>query len=1057
MQHRIVLLLGLTFATARVAPSQVTATAIFGTIADPSGAAVPQAEVVAVQIETGLNRQIRSDAAGLFRLAALPTGPYRLDVKAAGFKTFVHSGIVLGIGQQARVDVVLEIGSTGESVEVKDEAVQVNTTDAQLGRTVQNREILNLPLVNRDVYGLLSLTPGVEQSDTNNLLGFPEQRTLINGSSHGGQGSVNFYLDGGSNITGLRNSGNAAPNPDAVQEFRVVTNAFGAEFGRFSGGVIDVITKSGTNGLHGSAFEFLRNDKLNANSWNTIARPLLRRNQFGATLGGPLRRDKTFFFLSYSGLSQRTQQINNTAIVPTADERAGQFRTRIDDPLTNPRTPFPDNRVPSSRFDPTARRIIDEIPLPNQPNNFYQAVEPRPFNSHEGLAKFDHQAGPHHQISGSYFRNQGVDNEPFVGGNLAWSRRLFTWTQQNFNAGDTWTINPSSVNQFKLTYIRNFGGRLSSPERTLADFGSAFTPQGPPALPRITVNGYFALGQQISGPIAGGNSYHVRDILSITRGRHSMKMGIETSLEKFIQATNLDNYGVFSFDGSRTGNSLADFSLGLVRQMNQDAPVTFTENNWYSGLFFQDDFRIARQLTLNLGLRWDIQMPFTDPQDRKLAFAPGQRSTVVPSALPGLLFPGDPDVSRGVIRNDWNNVAPRLGFAWDVLGKGRTSVRGAAGLFYGSMSGNNSAWSAARQPFAVRQVFNNVRSLTDPYGNLPGGLSPYPYVYDPRSPRFIFPATISPISQDVVWPYTYQLNFSVQHQVAKDVSATVAYVGTLGRRLPFSQDANYPVFGPGATATNVDARRPYLPGQIAGVLLLKSILTNNYHGLQMTVDKRFSRSFLIRGFYTFSKGIEGARMQNETADGGAQNQNNLAAERSRTDNDRKHNTVVSGIWKLDYSPVWKPVLNGWTLSGILSLRSGLPFSVASGRDNNLDGTNNDRANIVGIAQLDPNRPREESTNQWFRTQAFAANAIGRDGNSGRNILDGPGLRNFDLGVFRDFRFTERFVLQFRSEITNALNLVSLGQPNATLTSPAFGTIRAARAMRQAQFGLRLTF
>ena len=1041
--------------------AQVTTQTIIGTVTDRSGANVPGAKVVVTHIETNVSREAETDESGQYAVRFIPTGTYRVEISAPNFKKFVQSGVTLEVSRTARVDAVLEVGAVTESVSVTADAPLVNTTDATLGRTVENTEIVNLPLVNRDVYQLLSLTPGVEVSEGGNAFGYTEQRTMINGGSYGGSGEVNYYLDGGNNTTGLRGTGNAAPNPDAVQEFRVITNSYGAEFGRFAGGVIDVITKSGSNEFHGSLFEFLRNDKLNAKPWLASTRPPLRRNQFGGTLGGPIVKDKTFFFGTYSGLRQRRQQFRNTAIVPTAAERTGDFSAsarRPIDPLT--RQPFPNGIIPIDRFDPTARRILEQhIPLANTPGGFFEITQSEPLDTDEYQGKVDHYLGQSHQLTGSYYRTKGQTTESLAG-NLPWSQRQFSWLQQNFNAGHTWTVNPTTVNQFRLTYVRNFGGRTNLPALSLADFGSNYVIQGTPSLPQLNVAGYFNMAQAIAGPVAGSNFYGVREILSITKGRHNLKLGGDANLEKFIHDTTLNNYGVFAFDGTITGNALSDFLLGRPRTMNQDVPVTKIDNSWYFGFFVQDDIRLTSHFTLNLGVRYDLQLPITDPLNRKLTFVPGRQSQVVPSAPLGLQFVGDPGISRGIVPTDTNNIAPRVAFAWDPFKSGRTSIRGGAGIFYGNISGNEWNSTADNQPFTVRQRFNEVASLTNPYGSLPGGQAPFPYNFSPDAPRFIFPASVAGPSLDFQWPYTYQFNFSVQRQVLEDLSIETAYVSALGRRLPFTRDLNYPVYTPNATAGNVDLRRPYLPGTLAVIGSLNSIMRTSYHGLQISVDKRYSRNFLLKGYYTFSKSLEGARMQNDTTSGGAQNMNNLAAEKGRTDNDRRHNMVLSGVWQVDYfreMPVLKQLLNNWTLSGIVSLRSGAPFTVTSGTDRNLDGQNNDRANLVGDPRLDPDRSRNDVSSMWFSPSAFVPAPLGQDGNSGRNILDGPGIRNVDLALFRDFAIREGMRLQFRAEMTNALNLVNLNNPNSSLNSPAVGTIRGARGMRETQLGLRLTF
>lgn len=1055
----IALALGL--ASTPLLNAQVSTATILGTVTDSSGAVVPAAQVTVTNVDTNVARLGESDAQGQYIFQLLPTGVYRVEVTAESFKKFVRSGIVLDVGRNARIDPVLELGTVAETVSVTADAPLVNTNSAVVGRTVDNIEITNLPLVNRDVYSLLDLTPGVETSVSGNAFGFREQRTMISGSSYQGTGTVNYFLDGGNNTTGLRGTGNAVPNPDAVQEFRVVTNSYGAEFGRFAGGVIDVVTKSGTNEFHGSLFEFVRNDRLNATTWNATGKSPLRRNQFGGTFGGPVVRNRSFFFTSYSGLRQREYEFKNSAIVPTALERAGDFSQsarRPNDPTTG--QPFPGGVIPQNRFDPTARNILDKhIPMANLPGNFVEVTQPEPYDTDEFQLKLDHVLTPSHQLTGSYFRDKGQSLESLAG-NLIWSQRQFKWTQQNFNLSDTWTISPTAINQLRLTYLRNFGGRLNLPEMSLGDLGSQYQIQGQPSLPQIQVSGYFNLSQAIAGPSAGSNYYGIRDTFTWTRGSHSLKFGGEFYLEKFVHDTTLNNYGTFSFNGTIANNALSDFLLGRPVTMNQDAPVTKIDNVWYGGFFVQDDWRIHPRLTLNLGLRYDLQTPATDPHDRKLTFVHGVQSRVVPAAPPGLLFPGDPGVGRGIITTDKNNVAPRVGLAWDPLGDSKTSIRAAFGVFYGGISGNEWNATADNQPFTIRQRFNNVKSLTEPYGLLPGGVSPYPYSYTPADPRFVFPASIMGPSLDFRWPYTYQMNFSVQRQVRTDLSVEAAYVSSLARKLPFQRDLNYPVYGPGATTGNVNSRRPIQPGTLAVVGELNSIMNTAYHGLQLTADKRMSRNLQFKAFYTFSKSLEGARMQNDTTAGGVQNMNNLRADRGRTDGDRRHNFVASIVWQTAYFSnvrVAHHLLDGWTVSAITTFRSGAPFTVTNGTDRNLDGNTNDRANLIGNPRLDPNRPRSETTAMWFDPAAFAITPLGQDGTSGRNILDAPGRRNVDVAVFRDFSIHERFTLQFRTEMTNAFNLVNLSGPTSGLNSSAVGQIRTAGGMREVQMGLRLRF
>lgn len=1059
---------GLFFGCVSLALAQGTTATIYGTVTDSTGAVVPGAQVTATHIETNVSRATNTDNDGRYSLPFLPVGTYRLEATAAGFRKFEQSGIVLEVNRQARLDAVLQLGALTETISVTGDAPLVETGNTALGLTVNNEDIVNLPLVNRDVYSLLDLTAGVDMTgEATDNFGAPMRVTLVNGSPNSGAGSVNYSLDGGSNASGLRNTGNSAPSPDAVREFRVLTNSFSAEYGRFAGGVVDVVTKSGNNQFHGSAFEFFRNERLNANRWlpgqSALQKDPLKRNQFGGTLGGPIRRDHTFFFASYSGLRQEQSIFKNDATPPTEPERAGVVSSGSAprDPLSG--DPFPTRTIPLSRFDPVAVRLLkDYLPLPNLDRGLYEVQQTRPLDTNELQLKLDHVLTSAHQLTGSYFLTKGEDVVGLMG-NIKWTDRHFRWTQQNFNAGDTWIVSPSRVNLLRLTYVRNFGGRVNLPAISLGDLGSRYQIQGTPSLPQIQVSGRFNLNSAIPGPVAGSNLYQMRDTLSITTGRHSVRLGGEVQLEKVIHDTLLNNYGTFSFNSNNprgSGNALADFLLGLPNTMNQDAPITKIDNGWYFGLFFQDDFQVNRRLTLNLGLRYDLQPSYTDTHNRKLTFVPGAQSQVVPSALPGLLFPGDPGVSRGVAPTDWNNLMPRVGLAWDPFGDRKTAIRASFGVFSGSMSANESNAAADGQPFTTRQQFNNVKSISDPYGNQPGGVSPFPYSYTPSQPRFVAPSNVHGFSLDFRLPYTYQMNFSLQRQFARDISVTAAYVNTLAHKLPLDVDVNYPVPTPTATTQNVNARRPYLPNIMADAGMTKSILNSAYHGLQLTAEKRASRNFSVKGFYTFGKGLDTVNSQRSTRQT-PQNFNNIRADRARTENDRTHNAVISGIWRIDYfrhaPPALRAVAGGWSLSAIASMRSGQPLTLTSGNDRNVDGNGGDRADLVGNPFLDPNRPRNQVVEKWFEPTAFAQPKQLTDGNAARNLLDSPGRKNVELGIFRDFRLTEGKRLQFRCDMSNGLNLVNLSSPGTGQNSSTFAAIRQAQPMRQVQLGLRFVY
>ena len=1110
--------------------AQSTTATLLGTVSDKSGATVAGAKVTARNTQTNLTRAVESNAQGEYRIEFLPVGSYEVEVAGSGFKKAVLHGIVLQVSVDSRADVQLEVGDISDAVSVSAEVPLVNTSSPELGRTIENAEIANLPLVNRNVYSLLDITPGVQRNDNSIVLGYPEQRTLINGGTDGGAGSVNYYLDGGPNMAGLRNTGNATPNPDAVEEFRVQTNSYNAEYGRFAGGVINVLTKSGGNQFHGSLFEFWRNNALNAHDWNNPASSPLHRNQFGVTVGGPIQKDKTFFFFSYGGLRQVQSTFLNGAVVPTSAERNGDFSHTPganfvvpagtsyagQTPLTkfhcDLATVLPtggtqtNNVICPSFFDPAAANIVSKaIPASNTTTASGQAgwlgVIPNPFNTDEYLAKVDHNFGSDHRLGLSYYTTAG-DNTIRAGTSgqgLPWGLQNFQWRQHNASASETWVISPNKVNQAWFSFTRYFGGRLNianpvlglAPDASLADFGSAITVQGAPSLPNISVTNFFNLTNAIGGPTAGSNFYSLRDTFSYTRGHHSLKFGGEVLLQKDIQDTLLNNYGTYAFNGTATangssnpkvpGNALADFLLGIPSTITQDAPIRALTNSWFTSVFAQDDYRIHPRLTLNLGLRWDIQTPPTDPQNREGTYVAGVKSTVNPAAPVGQLFPGDAGVTRGVVPVRYHHVSPRLGLAWDPFGDGKTSVRAAFGVFYGSLSGNNWNQPSNFQPFATRLTFTNTGtgkfatggSLSNPYRGLAGG-DPFPYqgAYTPGG-------GILGIATNFQWPYTYQMNFTVQRQLTSDLSVSAGYVSGLAHDLPFAQDVNYPLITttPVPSTGNVQQRRPN-PG-FGSVLLVQSNQTASYNAVQLTVAKRMTHHLLLNAFYTFSKNLNSVQLDNNQTQGGAQNMQILSEDKGRADIDQRHAVSVSAVWQPEFSyggnAAVKAVLNGWSISPIVRYHSGVPFTVLNGVDANLDGAGGDRASLVGdphsgncVLNGGVQGPKAGTPGCWFNNQAFVRNPVVTgspvDGNATRNLLDQPGFKTVDLAIFRNFRILERYALEFRVEGTNTFNFVNLSPPAATapasLASPGtFGSISTAPSgsMRQLQLGLRFTF
>jgi hypothetical protein len=1173
---------------------------IAGTVKDAQGAVVTTATVKATNVDTGLMRTTPTNGYGDFRIDYLPVGNYTVETTAANFKTFVQKNVVLTVDQIQTLAIVLEVGAQTQTVTVTEAPPLVDTSSAELGRTVSPAEIINLPLVNRNAYAELSLTPGVmansmsQQSNPsgtpNFVIGLPSTDVQVNGSIDGGNPEVSFYLDGGLNINGIRNYGNQLPNPDALEEFRVETSDFSAQYGHMSAAVITAVTKSGTNQFHGSLFEFNRNTDFNAYNWNApkdlngnFIKAPYHRNQFGGVVGGPVKKDKAFFFFSYGGLRQVVGAYESGGRMPTTAERLGDFTGdlpsasnskvsnygstpfTINEPgtktnytnQTNTSTggngafgcqsggttnnPTNLNCLPVTTngaalgVDPMAATILGgknanaSIPLPNAPlsgsnvNLQWIGYFTGPTQDNEYLAKYDETLSDKDHVAATYFFVRTTQNA-FGGGNVApWTINQSYTNQTNANVSDIHTFSGTKANQAWLSFTRAAGGRVNLPSAANAGtLGSNYTIQGPATIPDLNVSGYFHATDSLAGPVTVSDFYSFRDMFSLTKGKHSLFIGGEFALDKGMFVGNLYNYGNFSYASSApttTGNALADFYTGMLSSMEQDTPYHTLMSAWHTALFVQDNFRITPRLTANLGVRWDIDTPPVESSNLTAAFIPskaaltsnggtgGTISTVIPTAPAGMFFPGDSGVARGIITTKYHHIAPRIGLAWDPWGDGKTAIRAGAGIFYGTTSGNEWNQPGNANPYAVRQTFGSVRSASDPYNPLmvngtassfPNG-DPFPYTFNPKSPRFLLPASIESIGTNVQWPYIYQFNLAVQRQLPLQIGLTAAYVSTLSRDVPTMVDGNYAPYVPGISGENsgssgtggYNARRPYDQnstgtGTLGQNIFLITNQTASYHSLQIMANRPMARNIMVNGFLVWSHAIQSS---NESAIGQmtAQDFANLWEEKGPMDADRRILSTISGTWKIDYyhgsNFLMKEVVNGWTVSPIWVMQSGSPFSATTGSDKNDDSANANRPDLVSgtSAFLSPHRCRICASGQvgvtqsWFNTAAFVYNGPGvaggigpggADGNAPRDYLRNPGYRDVDLGLFRDFQFERGIVFQIRGEATNVLNLVSLSGPGssgppatvgAANSSSSFGVITGASSPRIMQLGGRLTF
>lgn len=1044
-----------------------------GVVKDPQGAHVPNAKLVLTHEQTGGQRETFSSGSGEYVFLDVPVGVYRLEVEAPGFSRYVQSGIVLSVNRSPRNDVTLTVGSVAQELVVTADASMVEAASSELKQTVDNARMTEIPLAGRNVLALASLMPGVITTGMPDGVGnFNQTKVFINGNRFVHN---NFQLDG-ADFTGTSyySQPGRYPSPDAVQEFTMLTNAFSAEFGQ-GAAVINAATKSGGNEFRGTLWEFVRNHNLNAR--NFFGGPTANKyqyNQFGAAIGGPIIRQKTFFFFTYEGMRGRIGNAPTASTVPDAALRAGNLASitrRVVDPTTN--APFPNNTIPASRLDPTAQKMLAAlVPMPNTAGSRFTIAFPTRDEFNQYLFKVDHSLTSRSRLTvrGVTTTSQNISlYSPFPG----FERNTQTHPS-NLTVSHSHIVSPTQLNEFRATVQRIYDPRYRTPKLpvTAAELGFKINPVPYTTVPpEARISGYFNLGSRDGTIWQLENKYAAGDSFSWVKGRHVLKFGGEFKRGRFAQWGEYGTRGRFTFSNDLSGAAMANYLLGLPSAYSQRSPMNFSNSNYSLIGYVQDDLKVTRRLTLNLGLRYEFH---ANPKERenKLAFwapetfASGRKSKVFPNAPLGLLFVGDEGMPD---RGGWNHYAttgvigPRIGFAYDVTGGGRTVIRAAYGMFNVPMDLQMVANSTQMAPFDMIVTVAYPRSYASPFD---GRVDPFPtwkpkiqYDLMPLYPIEVYPNNLSYRNG-----YSQQWNFTVERAIRRDVKASLSYVGMHALRLWYWPKINTARYIPGTDAagrplsstTNTDARRPYAP-YYADIYLFGSDATRKSNSLQLMVQKRFTGGFTIMGSYTASNTMS---WWDDGHQGFPQNPNDFFANYARADTDVNHRAVISWVYqmpKFTRNRAAGFALNGWEFSGSSTFQAGFPFDLRSGVDNSLTGNGWDRPDVVGDWRISGNRTKGEKIAKYFNTAAFAQNKIGQFGNVGRNALRGPGLINVDAGLFKRFAVTERSHFQFRLEAFNSLNRANFNNPDATLTSPTYGQILSAGPARTLQLGLKYLF
>lgn len=1104
---------------------------LVGTITDPTGGIVSGATVRVVQPDTNWTLQTQSNADGNYSLNELPRGEYRLEVTSSGFKQFLRRGIQLSVGQQARVDVTLEVGSVSESVEVMADASVLETVDSVLGKVVDNNRIIGLPLNTRNVFSLLYLTPGVTGSISSTYgTGY-----AINGARNS---MLDILVDGVSTAHPTVNgfSGNSTfPPVEAIAEFKVMGSNYSAEYGRSNGGVVNVVYKSGTNDFHGSLFEFLRNSQLDANDFfsNRQGRELgsFKRNQFGAMVNGPIVRNRTFFLASYEGLRERSLG-NTTTSVPTAEQRAGDFGQtraangnliRIFDPFTTRasgsgfvRDQFANNRIPIGRMDPVALKVMGYYPQANSVtnavtnlNNFFNTGS-RAFDQDQVDVRIDQNLSDQQRLFGRFSWRKNEDAPPqYFSDNLtiAEGRVIQGVKQPSASIDYTHTLSPTTIWNVRFGLSRSIfdydNQGLGFQPSSLGLPGAIDTVVDRQMFPRFGASGYVNLGGS-DHRFSTFNTFTLLSNFAQVKGNHTLKYGWEGRLIK-VNVWEARSAGTFNFSAgftqgpnpntasSTAGNSLASLLLGtgttgnvLIRNWKNVA-----SQSTYNAMYFQDDWRITSKLTLNLGIRYEIDLPRTERYDRMNWFdddAVSPLASVVPGFSDlrgGVRFVGVDGNPRTQFNKDLNNVSPRIGFAYQLNSK--TVVRGAYGHFFGP---SRQSAQGTVGPFGFRVEYPWVTTVDGitPFNTL---ANPYPegFAAVPGSSAGLLTqagANLQAFWPDSPSPLNKMWNVTIQRELPGEILFETAYVGNRGSFLSSSGESGlefnqldprhlalgaqlnervdnpfYGIVNNGVHLSPTIARgqllRPY--PQFTEVQPLYYAGSNSiYHAWQNTFKRRFSKGFLFEGNYTWAKLID-------TGDN-HQNSYDIEASRAISSQDIAHRLVGSFLYELPIgrgralntgdSTLANLLLGGWQVNGILSFQGGTPLSISANNTSGLFAAAT-RPNNNGTSAKKTGRVQDR-LDAYFDKSVFSQPAAFTFGNTSRYISDlrSDSMRNWDLSLFKEFRIKERFLTQFRAEYFNAFNTPVFGNPNTSVTSGAFGVVTSqANSPRQIQFGLKL--
>lgn len=1084
----------------RTLHAQQTTGNVRGVVRDAQDAVVPNAAIELLNAETGVAVRLASGPAGAYAFNLVSPGAYVLTVNAQGFSPTTITNIIVEVSRTTTLDVKLEAGPMKETVEVTATRPRIDTSSAQVSTNVERREIEALPSFDRSVLSLVEMAPGVDFQEGDTAGGQVLDISGVGASVSGNRGGRNgFYLDGVDNTGAFRNQGLNFPNPDTVQEVQVATSNTSAEFGKQPGGSFNVVTKSGTNRLSGSAAYFFRHKSLNANTWannrNNVERPDDDRRNFAGTVGGPIRRDKMFFFGSFMDFRDNAAGQQNTTRMPTDAMARGDFSgvpVQLLDPDT--RAPLPGNQIPSRLLDPVAQQLVELFPrVAAYDQRYFWAFE-RPQRNREALAKIDERSAARHGLAFTYFTTWGTQEIPNPDGrpsgitNIpAWGPQLNLTRQHTAAFRHTWTVGSSVLLDTRVSMAKlNADRTTGNIGRNLEDFGARNYPISQEGARRYLPHLSIASGPNArNGFLSEFNqgNYQVVSSLSWTAGRHNVKGGVEIQRQNVLQYDDTERM-YFLFDGryaagltaaptqNQFAYAFADFMMGRTSpaaSYSASGILDYDVSTMNVFGYLQDEWRIGSRLTLSPGLRYEVYLQPRERDDKLVAFKLGHQSSRFPNAPLNFAFAGDAGLESGFFEPDRNNVAPRLGLAWDVDGKGRTAVRAGVGWYYSYNQSQFFIWAAESNPWRP-EVFGSGGRLSDPwltsqsprYTTPPTPLTSSNISNFPWTPPF----TAIGYAEDFDTPYSVQWNVSLERELLRGVSVTAAYVGNRGYNFTQALPVNWAPYRDGAndTAGNINSRRPIANFAHVGVISPTAKLW--YDALQVSSVLR-GESAMARVSYVLASGFDTADAD-PTGTGNQQTANPLDPDGERARNQRRHTFRAFFAYDVPFfreADTWRAkLLGGWQVSGAISARSGAPLNVTLGRDWNYDGVPGDRPDLVGSIDY-PRQDLGDGEYLWFNPAAFANPGGGTDhnvfGTTPRNAIVGPGEWNVDAALLKHFRIAPQRRVELRFEVYNLFNHANLANPVVNFASADFGQILArqggALGNRRVQLGVKVTF